>query len=379
MPICDNLTIGSWHSADGFKLGLLVANYANWKGLFPMLKTLFTAVLRFVSRVLRLNKVEYRIPEVREVGKVSEYTVRLVYDTELSESDSLKLLEAPENCRAVYAYGKAWESANAGDMVAFWAWWAWVQFECFPSTLRSAESGGLERRSLGLGKPESYRRKGVDQKTFEAMSQRERKQGLGAYINAHRGYQAGQDPEAAAVGAYSRAIFKIMDHAKNGWKCPFRKLGEAGTTDATLRGYFGMTAARMLREEVYGRHRWQGVNGERQKPVSLGDHDVADDNQPEPVEALAETELVNSLLGEIANVLAFRDQAFVEAWAHKFDPKRANGEGENKWWELCGMAKSTANRQASELQSQLKERMASYDNDIAAKAFKETIDTLING
>jgi len=106
---------------------------------------------------------------------------------------------------------------------------------------------------------------------------------------------------------------------------------------------------------------------------------VADDNQPEPVEALAETELVNSLLGEIANVLAFRDQAFVEAWAHKFDPKRENGEGENKWWELCGMAKSTANRQASELQSQLKERMASYDNDIAAKAFKETIDTLING
>jgi len=365
---------------DGCKIGLLVANYANWKGLFPMFKTLFTAVLRFVSRVFGLKKARGSKPveTIQPTGQVSNVADSPAEKPKEKPPVCIIPESIPENRRAIFAYESAVNAEKAKNRPLTSAWWAVVVELCLPSTLRSAESGGLERRALGVGRPEAYLRRGTDQKTFEQLSQRERKHGLGAYISAHKGYQRSQDAEAAAIGSYSRAFFKLVEHTENGYKPHFRHLNNPEATDKALRGYFGSIAARMLREEIYGRHRWEGHNGQKRKPVSLGDQDV-DDGQPEPVEALAETELVNSLLGEIANVLAFRDQAFVEAWAHKFDPKRANGEGENKWWELCGKAKSTANKIAAELQDQLKEVMASYDNDIAAKAFKVTIDTLING
>ena len=287
--------------------------------------------------------------------------------------------------QAVYAYAKAWEYCQSGNIEQAKIYYAIVWEVCFPRVSRSGETGGIERRALGVGGSASLTT-ASSYDSYCNASQRDRKLGLGVYIAAHKGAKFSQDVDAAVVGSFSRGWEKLRKNAINGYVCPskqVRKLGEA-CQDRHLVAYFCGIAARMLREEIYGRHRADNENTplSNRKPVALTDSmDAADVKQPEPIDIIIDAEISKAIMNDIEAVLASKDQKVVMAWADRQANRRQGEHGttRNEWWKTYGLGKNKAYELTNIVQADLVQRLDGYPEHLLGAVLKEAVDTIANG
>jgi hypothetical protein len=181
-----------------------------------------------------------------------------------------------------------------------------------PETRFSARTGSLVRRALGISNPSANLLKYSTGKTaaehFSAPRE-ERDLGRGVYIAAHaRGNRQDGDAYAAAEAASGRAWVKMLEYINNGEELPHcRQVVEnPECRDRNMAAFMAGLAARIYREEVYGRHRANCRRYKSGKPVALGEHDPVDYRQ-DIGKYTAESDTRLKLVRELAHAMSLEE------------------------------------------------------------------------
>jgi hypothetical protein len=183
---------------------------------------------------------------------------------------------------AVRAYLAAYEAEKAGNRAESARQFATVVEVCAPELRFAAVTGSIQRRALGIEAPSQNLLKyssGKSEAEHFAQSRGEREMGRGVYIGEHMRPTGGTaDAFAAADAGFSRAFEKLCEYVAKGHELPHCKqvITNPECRDSHLAAFITGTAARVYREEVYGRHRANGKTKASRKPCTLGDHDPID-------------------------------------------------------------------------------------------------------
>ena len=285
----------------------------------------------------------------------------------------------------IYAYKKAWEFCLCGNHSQGDIWFSYVYDKASKIVEKQALGGGIERRSLGDNSI-NVRSCAKSYQEFISMSTRQRKLGVGRYIDAHVRYIVCQSVVDSAYSCLSRLYINMRKHAAMGAPMPLRKMVELGdkAQDKLLIAYLCGMASRMLSEDKWGKHRADGENTPiaNRKPVSLTDAmDQTDDKQLEPFDIMANQETRESILKDIESILANKDQMVVMAWASR-QANRRQGEhdkGRNEWWKEFGLPKNKAYDLTNIIQDEVFDRLEKYPDHVLGPVMKEAVDTIANG
>lgn len=285
----------------------------------------------------------------------------------------------------IYAYLQGWSFTMQGNHSQANLWFDYIAIKCEKLLLKSALSGGIERRSLGDNSI-NHRSCAKSYQEFVSMSQRQRKLGVAKYVAAHKRYQVCQSVIDSTYSCISRLYMKVRDHASKGYPMPLRKMAELGAKaqDKLLLAYLCGVASRMLSEDKWGKHRADNDSTPvaNRKPVTLTDTmDQTDDSQQEPVDIIIDQEVREAILRDIEMVLASKDQVAVEAWAARQSDRRQgeHGKGRNEWWKAFGMGKNKAYDITNPIQEHIFLKLEKYPDHILGPVLKEAVDTIANG